>query len=117
MAYFLSLLVGFVTYWIFKFVHIKKTISNILLISKNTFQTIRSSQADDIKQKQLLQLSAKQLRLSFKILFQTIILCIPGMIFYWFYQDRFNDVLFLSITSVISLLSFLFSNFINRNEK
>ncbi len=117
MAYLIILLVGYATYLIFRFVHFKRSISDIILISKSTIHTIRSNQADEVKQKLLLQLSAKQFRLSLLILFQTFVLCVPSFLFFWFYQDFIKDTFFLIVSSLLSLLTFLIGYFIKRNEK
>lgn len=117
MAYILCVTICLLTYGLFVLMNFKKVIGTLLHQTKNSFLIIKSNVSDEVKQKQLLQNSAKQFGQSVKLIIFTLLICLPGALYYWFYQQRFNETSFLINTSLLSLFSFLVGFFFPSREK
>jgi len=117
MAYFVSALVGIITFKLFTISKFKEKIIELFRLLNNSLSTINSKQSDDAKQRILLQNSLSQLKCSFNILFWTIFICLPGIIFFYFYREEFENMNFILLTSLISLLTFFIGFRFKHNEK
>lgn len=85
---------------------------NILTIIdsiKNVQSIFNAGISDDLKQKELLKNSKLQFWLSIKLLVQTIVICIPGVLFYYFFYVELFQKNNLLLTSLISSVSAFFT--------